>query len=385
MLNSQEQWRKDPKPFSVDIAALGDNNSCWLLLLMTEDEIDRAKSSFFRIVHPIASTVCHYLPLYKNPRFSDHLLAKWILGDMSNTLQNRRIIPKKFKSPKIVVENVKLPNNSQNETAPIIISPRMSSTSNRIQYLTSPVLSRSRLGSPRQFMKDTAPESTVSSNGYMNDKSSGRNMTDFSIALKVKDKVTLLDSSSKCNLVCSSLDDNTSQSNQQNESDNAFCENLMNGGVDTNENTSSNRHNVSPAHRLFSPSKTSVKYDNQCDATSQQEFYAAISKKDFTDSNEGRLPNPFSTKVAKPPLPLAINDVNKIFSPVGRSRSANHHRVVSRTSSLNVSSTTMNDECNDLSMHRSEANTPRNVSNTRNASKSEVRVLHDIIFISHSN
>lgn len=96
MLSSQDAWRKDPSPHTVDMSAVGGNTCCWLLLLMTEDEIDRAKSSMFRMVHPIPQTLLEYLPLYKTPRFSDHLLGRWVLGGMSNGTQNKKYLPKRF-------------------------------------------------------------------------------------------------------------------------------------------------------------------------------------------------------------------------------------------------------------------------------------------------
>lgn len=45
LMNSQDRYRRNPCPESIDIAALGETDASWLLLLMAEDELTRAKSS----------------------------------------------------------------------------------------------------------------------------------------------------------------------------------------------------------------------------------------------------------------------------------------------------------------------------------------------------
>eukprot|EP00597_Dinobryon_sp_UTEXLB2267_P010034 CAMPEP_0170104660 /NCGR_PEP_ID=MMETSP0020_2-20130122/4274_1 /TAXON_ID=98059 /ORGANISM="Dinobryon sp., Strain UTEXLB2267" /LENGTH=857 /DNA_ID=CAMNT_0010328565 /DNA_START=495 /DNA_END=3068 /DNA_ORIENTATION=+ len=95
MMSSQEVYRRDPSSVNVDLSSLGNNESCWLLLLMVEDELARAESSQFHVVHPTANTAAYYTTLYRNCRFSDHLLAKWIQGGGSNG-EYRQYIPRRF-------------------------------------------------------------------------------------------------------------------------------------------------------------------------------------------------------------------------------------------------------------------------------------------------
>jgi len=83
LMHAQERYRRTPSVDSVDILSLGDTDSSWLLLLMIEDELLRAKSSKFHVVHPTTLNAAYYTNLYKNCRFSDHLLANWVLNDMS--------------------------------------------------------------------------------------------------------------------------------------------------------------------------------------------------------------------------------------------------------------------------------------------------------------
>lgn len=45
LMTAQDRYRRNPCPESIDIAALGDQDASWLLLLMAEDELTRAKSS----------------------------------------------------------------------------------------------------------------------------------------------------------------------------------------------------------------------------------------------------------------------------------------------------------------------------------------------------
>ena len=52
------------------------NDASWLLLLTAEDEFARARSTQFLRVHPTANGAEHYVGLYRNYRFSDHLLSR---------------------------------------------------------------------------------------------------------------------------------------------------------------------------------------------------------------------------------------------------------------------------------------------------------------------
>lgn len=87
ILSYQENYRKKPSISSIDLEILSKNtdkivskNSCcwWQLLLQIEDEIERSKSSKFKILYPKLNNIHYYLNLFRNTRFSDHLLAKWI-------------------------------------------------------------------------------------------------------------------------------------------------------------------------------------------------------------------------------------------------------------------------------------------------------------------
>jgi hypothetical protein len=80
MISTQDSWRRTPSPANIDISALGGNDSCWLLLLMAEDEFSRAQSTQFTRAHPTVPGAAHYAGLYRNARFSDHLLARWVVG-----------------------------------------------------------------------------------------------------------------------------------------------------------------------------------------------------------------------------------------------------------------------------------------------------------------
>lgn len=102
LLPLSENYRKNPCPSTIDISKLNDNDdSSWLLLLMVEDEFSRAKSSRFHLVHPLPSSCTHYTSLYRNGRFSDHLLAKWIMTGGSRG-SNRQYIPGRSVSHSLV-------------------------------------------------------------------------------------------------------------------------------------------------------------------------------------------------------------------------------------------------------------------------------------------
>lgn len=113
MLNSQDNWRRSPSPANVDFAKLRINSdlpsssrnckkglssvscSVWYILLMIEDEFSRAASSQFTLLHPAPATALHYISLFRTPRFSDHVLCKWVMQGCSNGLL-KKYIPTKF-------------------------------------------------------------------------------------------------------------------------------------------------------------------------------------------------------------------------------------------------------------------------------------------------
>ena len=147
MMASQDKWRKNPDPSSIDFAALSpawnkyiksnesgrrrssvrgntedtdmtrrtkqeDNGSTapapvaskapsvphsapWVMLLLADDEFKRANATRFVCLHPSPSRAEHYVKLYRMARFSDHLLARWVaLGGSHGKL--RRFIPARY-------------------------------------------------------------------------------------------------------------------------------------------------------------------------------------------------------------------------------------------------------------------------------------------------
>jgi hypothetical protein len=95
MLACQEAWRRNPCPASVDMAALSapGNAGTLTLLLSIEDEFDRCISTHFTQIHPVPETCARLVGLYRNPRFSDHLLARWLL-ERGSKGPLRKLIPK---------------------------------------------------------------------------------------------------------------------------------------------------------------------------------------------------------------------------------------------------------------------------------------------------
>ena len=49
------------------------------MLLSCDDEFSRAKSTQFHQAHPRPDSLLHYNSLYRNARFSDHVLGRWVL------------------------------------------------------------------------------------------------------------------------------------------------------------------------------------------------------------------------------------------------------------------------------------------------------------------
>jgi hypothetical protein len=135
LMHDQDLWRKSPLPENVDFknflsgpssiavspqlargrninrvenkntvqkhkSDFGDSlatpiDSIWMIILMIEDEFSRAASTKFTLLHPVPVSVQYYLSLYRNARFSDHLLAKWVLNNgMHGPL--RQYVPLKF-------------------------------------------------------------------------------------------------------------------------------------------------------------------------------------------------------------------------------------------------------------------------------------------------
>lgn len=96
LMAGQDSWRKDMTMQNINLAALGNGDAAWYMLLMVEDEFDRAEQSKFRRLHPAENTVDLYIELYKNARFSDQLLGKWLKGGMSGGKENNKFLPTRF-------------------------------------------------------------------------------------------------------------------------------------------------------------------------------------------------------------------------------------------------------------------------------------------------
>ncbi len=81
-----ETYRRNPCSNTVDFSSLKDiDEMCgydycnwWQMLLMIEDEFSRSKSSGFQLIHPTPQKASFYTNLYRNSRFSDQMLAKWV-------------------------------------------------------------------------------------------------------------------------------------------------------------------------------------------------------------------------------------------------------------------------------------------------------------------
>lgn len=84
LLNSQDNWRRDPQIANVNFQALcNDPDIFWPPLLMIDDELERSKSSHFKCFHPHPNTATRYNNIYRNNRFSDHILGFWVLNKRS--------------------------------------------------------------------------------------------------------------------------------------------------------------------------------------------------------------------------------------------------------------------------------------------------------------
>ena len=61
----------------------------------------RARSTGFVLCHPLSESVLHYLTLYRNPRFSDHLLARWLIAGASRGA-HAGIVGPLLKQPEVI-------------------------------------------------------------------------------------------------------------------------------------------------------------------------------------------------------------------------------------------------------------------------------------------
>lgn len=68
LMSAQDRYRRDPCPESIDIAALGDTDASWLLLLMAEDELTRAKSSKYLFIFDVEYILQKSIPLTMCPQ-----------------------------------------------------------------------------------------------------------------------------------------------------------------------------------------------------------------------------------------------------------------------------------------------------------------------------
>jgi tubulin polyglutamylase TTLL4 len=98
LMAGQDEWRKDMSMRNINMHTLsmGNGDAAWYMLLMVEDEFDRAEQSKFQKLHPAPESIDRYMALYKNARFSDQLLGRWVLGGSSGGKENKRVLPKRF-------------------------------------------------------------------------------------------------------------------------------------------------------------------------------------------------------------------------------------------------------------------------------------------------
>jgi hypothetical protein len=69
---------KEDLSFQVNGSTSSNSCSWWQMILLIEDEIARSKTGGFRLLHPIKESGSFYTSLFRNPRFSDHLLTRWL-------------------------------------------------------------------------------------------------------------------------------------------------------------------------------------------------------------------------------------------------------------------------------------------------------------------
>ena len=95
MMAAQDAWRRKPEPGNISMKAIGANDAVWVMLLMIDDEFKRAETTQLIRAHPVAETAAHYNKLYFSSRFSDQLLAKWLIegGALGHLYQH---IPDQF-------------------------------------------------------------------------------------------------------------------------------------------------------------------------------------------------------------------------------------------------------------------------------------------------
>ena len=81
-----DAWRKNAHPSSIDWSKLPPLSQIWTPLLMIDDEMQRASSTHFKLLHPTKANAERYLSLYRIQRFTDHMLAKWMIDGRSTGL-----------------------------------------------------------------------------------------------------------------------------------------------------------------------------------------------------------------------------------------------------------------------------------------------------------
>lgn len=80
ILHDQDEWRRQQIPSKINMEAILTAPANVFQLLLVEDEMSRATCTGFKLLHPLQDTATHYLSLYRSPRFSDHLLTRWVLS-----------------------------------------------------------------------------------------------------------------------------------------------------------------------------------------------------------------------------------------------------------------------------------------------------------------
>lgn len=183
LMNNQDEWRRNPCCENVDFAQFKGNStpkapqsaqrgrnvsrtenfntsagspstrtpsggaaaatdSIWVILLMIEDEFARAAHSHFHLLHPSPHTVVDYLKLYRSARFSDHLIAKWVLNNgMYGKL--REFVPSKFLKSSFTGTNIGTSTGIASPAPGLMVG--MDSTSNKMKLVKDVLRNRGEI------------------------------------------------------------------------------------------------------------------------------------------------------------------------------------------------------------------------------------------------
>ena len=177
LMAGQDEWRKDMRMRNINMSKIGNADAAWYMLLMAEDEFDRAEKSKFQKLHPSVESIDRYIALYKNARFSDQLLGRWVLGGMSQGKLNRTIIPKRFKKFSLPDDDDKAATSSPRGTGVALARSR-----GKLSLLPSPTRASSADSRTPSINVDKSPTNTGKQphkDRYMNLKNNLKQQSGF--------------------------------------------------------------------------------------------------------------------------------------------------------------------------------------------------------------